>query len=114
MEENKIKDLFIQERYDDVITSLEEIFRKLFIEMLNYKKEEVKEDYINMDYGKISMLTTDYYPRYKQDIINLTHVAYREEKTYLDVINTMLSTYSYILDTYKEDYVEEDFSFDEL
>ena len=37
MEENKIKDLFIQERYDDVITSLEEIFRKLFVEMLNYK-----------------------------------------------------------------------------
>ena len=52
--------------------------------------------------------------RYRQDIINLTHAAYREENTYLDVINIMLSTYSYMLDTYKEDYEEEDFYFEDI
>ena len=107
-EEAKIKDLFIQERYDEVITSLEEIFRKLFVTMLEYKGSEVKEDYKNMDYGKIAILVVDYYPRYNQTIINLLHVEYREENTYLDVINSMLSIYSYILDTYKQDYEEEE------
>ena len=108
MEEAKIKDLFIQERYNEVITSLEEIFRKLFVTMLEYKGSEVKEDYKNMDYGKIAILVVDYYPRYNQTIINLLHVEYREENTYLDVINSMLSIYSYILDTYKQDYEEEE------
>lgn len=114
MEGNKIKDLFIQERYDEVITSLEEIFRKLFIDMLDYKKDEVKENYQDLDYDRIALVVPDYYPRYRQDIINLTHAEYREENTYLDVINIMLSTYSYILDTYKEDYEEEEFYFEDI
>ena len=38
----------------------------------------------------------------------MLHVEYREENTYLDVINSMLSIYSYILDTYKQDYEEEE------
>lgn len=114
MEGNKIKDLFIQERYDDVIASLEEIFRKLFVEMLDFKKEDIKEEYHTLNYDNISLLAAEYYPRYRQDIINLTHAAYREENTYLDVINIMLSTYSYMLDTYKEDYEEEDFYFEDI
>lgn len=114
MEENKIKDMLNQEKYKDIIASLEEIFQNLFIEMLENKKADVKENFYNLDYNNISLVVAKYYPRYRQDIINLTHVEYREENTYLDVINTMLSIYLYISDTYKEEYKEEEFYFEEL
>ena len=70
MEEAKIKDLFIQERYDEVITSLEEIFRKLFVTMLEYKGSEVKEDYKNMDYGKIAIINVFKYHLGKSPLNN--------------------------------------------
>ena len=102
-EDNSIKELFMQKRYDEVIASLEKIFRKLFIHMLDYKKEEVKEDYKDKDYDYLALLVATYYPRYRHDILNLTHASFREDNTYLDVINIMLSIYSYFSDTYKND-----------
>lgn len=106
--ENNIKDLFTQEKYDKVIVLLEEQFKKLFIQMLDYKSEESDSDYNSLDYRKLAIMIPDYYPRYTQDIINLTHAEYREDNTYLDVINIMLSLYSYFQDTYKEAYEEDD------
>ncbi len=106
MSEESIKDLFIQKRYDEVVQSLEKIYIKLFKVMLDYKKDEVKEDYSNMDYDTIALLIPSYYPRYKQDILNLKHVEFMENYTYLDIINVMLSIYSYMQDTYKDDYSE--------
>lgn len=109
MESETIKDLFVQERYNEVISALKKLFLKLFITMLDFKKDEVREDYKNMNYETAALLIPDYYPRYSQDIIDLMHVEFRENYTYLDIINIMLSIYSYLQDTYKDEYTENEY-----
>ena len=106
MGDNTLKDLFVQKRYNEVIELLQDIFRKLFVQMLDYKKDEIEEDYKDMDYNRMALVIAKYYPQYDMDIINLTHAEYREDNTYLDVINLMLSIYSYMQDTYTDDYEE--------
>lgn len=94
-----MKDLFDQKKYNNVVLLLEKLFKKLFIEMLKYKSVKVDE---NLNYRQLAILIPDYYPNYIQDIITLTHVEYREENTYLDVVYTMLSLYIFFENSYKE------------
>lgn len=93
----------VQEQYNQAVSLIEGIFKKLFIDMLKYKESEVEEEYENLEYRKLAILVPKYYPQYTQNIINLTHAEYREDNTYLDVINIMLYTYSYFQDTYKNE-----------
>lgn len=105
-EDNIIKTLFVNQRYDEVVDSLETIFTSLFEDMLEYKGIEYQPD--DMTYPQLCMHVLDYYPQYDEQILRLTHVGFDPHKSYLEVINNMLSIYIFISEGYKEEYEEDE------
>lgn len=107
MEQNILKDLFNQERYNDVIDTLKALFQDLYIDMLDFKKDRVEEEYKDLEYHQLSPMIRKYYPQFS-DNITLLNVSFADpNETYLDVINTLLSTYLFFKENYKLDYDEE-------
>lgn len=104
MKEN-IKELFMQEKYDEVINSLQDIYSKLFLKMLDMKKEIVNHNFSHeeLDFDKLASLVLVYYPQYNEQILLLTHIQHHPDKTYLEIINIMLNIYMYISNTYNKD-----------
>lgn len=107
MSENILKDLFVQERYEEVIDSLKIIYSDLFIKMLNFKQYSSNTNFEELNYNELYMLVKQEYPRYNKELRYMSNASFNPDNTYLDVINKMLSVYTYMLDTYKEDYVED-------
>lgn len=107
MEKNVLKDLFNQKRYNDVISSLKYLYKNLYIEMLDYRKDKVEEEYKEMEYYQLSPMIRKYYPQFSDNITLLNVSLGNPNETYLDVINTLLSTYLFFKENYKLDYDEE-------
>ena len=107
MEKNVLKDLFNQKRYNDVISSLKYLYKNLYIEMLDYRRDKVEEQYKEMEYYQLSPMIRKYYPQFSDNITLLNVSLGNPNETYLDVINTLLSTYLFFKENYKLDYDEE-------
>lgn len=107
MEKNVLKDLFNQKRYNDVISSLKYLYKNLYIEMLDYRRDKVEEEYKEMEYYQLSPMIRKYYPQFSDNITLLNVSLGNPNETYLDVINTLLSTYLFFKENYKLDYDEE-------
>lgn len=107
MSKNSLKELFNQQRYNDVIKNLEYIFKDLYIEMLDFKNDKVKEDYKDLKYYELNSLIRKYYPQFS-DNITLLDVSFSDvNQSYLNNINILLTTYLYFKENYKLDYNEE-------
>lgn len=98
-----LKELYEQKKYDELINCIDEEFEKLFKKMLDNKRDIVKEDYSKKNFDSLSLIVCKYYPRYKQDIVNLNHLIYERTNTVNDVLNSMLSIYEYLSDTYLDE-----------
>ena len=119
MENNMLKDLFNLQRYNEVIDILRILYSDLYVEMLDYKKDIVEEEYHELSYFQLSALICKYYPKFSNSINILEFSSSNPELSYLDVINTLLSTYLNFKDNYKNhsndnividnsDYIDED------
>jgi uncharacterized protein (DUF1919 family) len=95
-----IKDLFENKKYVDVIEALQNICSGLFEDMLDRK--DVSENYKEMPYENQKILVKKYYPNFKKNIIILDNVSSIETYTYLDIINSYLSTYEYLKNNYQK------------
>ena len=95
-----IKDLFENKKYVDVIEALQNICSGLFEDMLDRK--DVSENYKEMPYENQKILVKKYYPNFKKNIIILDNVYSIDTYTYLDIINSYLSTYEYLKNNYQK------------
>ena len=68
--------------------------------MLDYKNES----YVNgeHDFEYLDSLVRISYPQFSQDLIHLSVVRNEPNYTYLDIINSLLSTYMHLKDMYKD------------
>ena len=100
MENNFLKDLFNRQRYNEVIDILDNLYIDLFKDMLDYKNES----YVNgeHDFEYLDSLVRISYPQFSQDLIHLSVVRNEPNYTYLDIINSLLSTYMHLKDMYKD------------
>ncbi len=100
MENNVLKDLFNKQRYNEVIDILDDLYIDLFKDMLDYKNES----YVNgeHDFEYLDSLVRISYPQFSQDLIHLSVVRNEPNYTYLDIINSLLSTYMHLKDMYKD------------
>ena len=55
-----------------------------------------------MPYENQKILVKKYYPNFKKNIIILDNVSSIETYTYLDIINSYLSTYEYLKNNYQK------------
>lgn len=99
MEPNFLKDLFNQQRYDEVIEMLDNLYLDLFRTMLDYKNESYENEENNIQY--LDSLVRISYPQFSQDLIHLSVLRNEPNYTYLDRINALLSTYMHLKDMYK-------------
>ena len=108
MAQNILKDLFSQKRYNEVIENLKIIYVGLYNEMLNFKGNEVKEEYNeNSKYYELIPLIRKYYPQFSDNITLLDVSLSNVNESYLDNINDLLTTYLYFKENYKLDYDKE-------
>ena len=99
MENNFLKDLFNRQRYNEVIDILDNLYIDLFKDMLDYKNESYVNEENNFEY--LDSLVRITYPQFSQDLIYLSVVRNKPNYTYLDIINSLLSTYMHLKDMYK-------------
>ena len=99
MENNVLKDLFNKQRYNEVIDILDDLYIDLFKDMLDYKNESYVNEENNFEY--LDSLVRITYPQFSQDLIYLSVVRNEPNYTYLDIINSLLSTYMHLKDMYK-------------
>ena len=100
MENNFLKDLFNRQRYNEVIDILDNLYIDLFKDMLDYKNESYVNEENNFEY--LDSLVRITYPQFSQDLIYLSVVRNEPNYTYLDIINSLLSTYMHLKDMYKD------------
>ena len=65
-------------------------------------RKDVSENYKEMPYENQKILVKKYYPNFKKNIIILDNVSSIETYTYLDIINSYLSTYEYLKNNYQK------------
>ncbi len=107
MEKNLLKDLFNQQRYNDVINNLKYIFSDLYIEMLDFKSNMINENYKDLKYYELTPLIRKYYPQFSDNITLLDVSLSDVNQSYLDNINDLLTTYLYFKENYKLNYNKE-------
>ncbi len=102
MKKGYIKDLAKQKRYSEALHILRyEEYVELFKNMLDYKRNEIEEDYSKMTYDKLAKLITKYYPEYTDEITILSIATDDPTNTYDKVINTYIELYEYLERNYK-------------
>lgn len=106
MEDNILKDLFVQKRYNEVIEILEGLYEDLFWEMLEYKN--VKREYEGYTFRRLAKIIPVEYPCFQEQITVLDSARTNTDNSYLDTINIMLSIYVRLKDTYKTAQEEEE------
>lgn len=106
MNENRLKELFQEEKYQEVIDLIKKEYEVLFKEMLKFKEAEYDEC---DDFYILSSRIPLVYPEYSDKILRLGNCLMNPEETYLDVINCMLNIYESMKNGYKE---ESDYSED--
>ncbi len=114
MLEKNMKNLFKQEKYNEVIKLIKEEYVVLFRKMLDFKNEEYD---MSEDFEELSSKIPFCYPQYSDKITRLENTLMDPEDTYFDVMNNMLNIYNSMKNGYKEesDYSEDmwDFGIDE-
>lgn len=99
MENDMLKDLFNQKRYEDVIDLLKSLFCGLYEEMLIYKNVSYDED--KSDYTTLAALVRKNYPQFLDNFSLMQATSANPDNTYLDYINVLLSTYMFFKKEYK-------------
>ena len=99
MDSKFFKDLFNKESYDEIIDMFNKLYLDLFRAMLDYKNESYVNEENNFEY--LDSLVRIVYPQFSQNLIHLSVLKNEPNHTYLDVINTLLSTYIHLKDMYK-------------
>lgn len=97
MENNILKNLFIQKRYDEVVEMLESLYCDLYKEMLDYKNISYNVE----GYNQLGSLIRKNYPQFHDDLVHVQAIGSDTNSTYLDHINALLSTYMHMRDEYK-------------
>lgn len=113
MSGNVLKDLFVQQRYDEVIDALKIIYSNLFVDMLKYKEYGTDKNLKELEYDELYMIVKSEYPRYDKELRYMSNAGFNPDNSYLDVINKMLSVYTYMMDTYKEEWEADSYEAEE-
>ena len=98
MKTNFSKNLFDQQSYDEIIEMLDNLYLDIFRTMLDYKNVSYVNEENNFEY--LDSLVRINYPQFSQTLIHLSVSRNEPNRTYLDVINTLLSTYIHLKDMY--------------
>ena len=100
MEIKNIDDRDNREKYKEIINMIEDLYLDLFRIMLDYKNVS----YINEedDFEYLDSLVRLTYPQFSQSLIECSVSRNEPNHTYLDVINTLLSTYTHIKKMYND------------
>lgn len=108
MENNILKDLFVQKRYDEVIDMLKSLYCDLFVDMLTYKNIDFSNYKKDNFYSMESFVKVNY-PCFSDALTYVEATGSNPDNSYLDYINALLSTYILMKDNYKADtYVRND------
>ena len=99
----EIKDIYDRdnrEKYKEIINMIEDLYLDLFRIMLDYKNVS----YINEedDFEYLDSLVRLTYPQFSQSLIVCSVTRNEPNHTYLDVINTLLSTYTHLKKMYND------------
>lgn len=100
MRDSKMRDLFRQEKYNDVINLIKEEYVVLFRKMLDFKDKEYDS---SDDFYALSAKIPACYPQYSDKIIRLGNSLMDPEDTYFDVMNNMLNIYESMNNGYMEE-----------
>lgn len=84
---------------DTIIDTIKKIYNKLFVSMLKDKNIEIKDE---NDFDELALEVADTYEEYRQDIIDITHVIYKENVSQEEEISILLNTYLYLLEEYNK------------
>lgn len=101
METNFLEDSFEQQNYDEIKEKFDKLYLELFRTMLDYKNVSNSNEENNFEY--LDSLVRMNYPQFSQTLIELSVSRNEPSHTYLDVINTLLSTYIHLKDMYKDE-----------
>lgn len=99
MKDNILENVSDKQEYDEIIKILNILYLDLFTTMLDYKNESYENEENNFEY--LDALVRIAYPQFSQDLIHLSVLKNEPNHTYLDIINTSLSTYVHLKDMYK-------------
>ena len=100
MENNNLENLYNQEKYEEIINMLKDLYLDLFRIMLDYKNKSYENEENNFEY--LDSLVRINYPQFSQTLIHLSVLRNEPNHTYLDVIKTLLSTYIHLKDMYND------------
>lgn len=107
MGDNYIKDLYNQERYEEVIEMIKSLYCDLYCSMLTYKKQEYDDD---EDYENLSIQVRNNYPQFQKDITRLFALESEPNTSYLEHIDWLLTSYLFMKKEYKNKELEENFN----
>lgn len=108
---NFIKDLYNQERYDEVIEMIKSLYCDLYCSMLNYKCQKYSN---SEDYENLSVLIRNNYPQFRRDIIRLSVLESEPNTSYLEHIDWLLTSYMFMKKEYKNKDLEKNFNIDNI
>ena len=101
MEENTFtSNLLETQKYDEIINIINDLYLDLFKTMLDYKNEKYTNGENNFEY--LDALVRISYPQFSQNLIHLSVLRNEPGHTYLDIIDTFLSTYMHLKNMYKD------------
>lgn len=100
METKFSKKLYDQEKYEEVINMMNDLYLDLFRTMLDYKNVSYSNEENNFEY--LDSLVRITYPQFSQSLIELSVSRNEPNHTYLDIINILLSTYIHLKNLYND------------
>ena len=100
MENNNLENLYNQEKYEEIINMLKDLYLDLFRIMLDYKNKSYENEENNFEY--LDSLVRITYPQFSQSLIHLSVSRNEPNHTYLEVISVLLSTYIHLKNMYDD------------
>lgn len=100
MENNNLENLYNQEKYEEIINMLKDLYLDLFRIMLDYKNKSYENEENSFEY--LDSLVRITYPQFSQSLIHLSVSRNEPNHTYLEVISVLLSTYIHLKNMYDD------------
>lgn len=100
METKNLYDRDDHEKYEEIINIVNDLYLDLFRMMLDYKNVSYVNQEDNFEY--LDALVRLTYPQFSQSLIECSVSRNESNHTYLDVINTLLSTYTRLKNMYND------------
>ena len=100
MENNNLENLYNQEKYEEIINMLKDLYLDLFRIMLDYKNKSYENEENNFEY--LDSLVRLTYPQFSQSLIECSVSRNEPNHTYLEVISVLLSTYIHLKNMYDD------------